>query len=230
MNQQLAGKIVAMLVDMGFEQVELTGPRQALEEAGAKAHIVSPQHEQVRGWQHTDWGDTFPVDVALADVDPAEYDALVLPGGVMNPDNLRTNPQVVEFVRSMFNAGKPIATICHGPWTLIEAGVIRGYTITSYPSIKTDLKNAGAQWVDQEVVVDRGVVSSRRPDDLPAFNETMVAEFARERQVGRTTSTAPHESFGDGTGQGALGYDSPPAESSHITNEEYRKSPEPNIP
>jgi protease I len=230
MNQQLQGKTIAILVDNGFEQVELTDPRQALAEAGAKTHIVSPQSDTVRGWQHTEWGDTMTVDVTLDQADPSQYDGLVLPGGVMNPDNLRTNPRVLEFVRSCFNANKPIATICHGPWTLIDAGVIQGYSITSYPSIKTDLKNAGAQWVDQEVVVDRGIISSRRPADLPAFNQAMLNEFASEHSSERQRSEAPRSSFADGAGESALGYDSPPTESSRLTNDEYHKSPEPNMP
>jgi protease I len=230
MNQHLQGKTVALLVEMGFEQIELTEPRQALEQAGAKTHIVSPQSPTVRGWQHTEWGDTFSTDVVLSEADPAQYDALVLPGGVMNPDHLRTNPQALEFVRAFFASRKPVATICHGPWTLIDAGVIQGQTVTSYPSIKTDLQNAGAQWVDQEVVVDNGLVSSRRPADLPAFTRAMVEEFARERKPERQTSTAPHESFADGAGKKAVGYDSPPTASSHLSNEEYRRSPEPNLP
>jgi protease I len=230
MNQNLQGKTIALLVDMGFEQVEMTDPRQALMDAGAQTKLVSPQAEKVKAWQHTDWGDTFDVDVPLEQANPAQYDALVLPGGVMNPDNLRTNPQVLEFVQSFFNAGKPVATICHGPWTLIDAGVIGGRTITSYSSIKTDLRNAGAEWVDQEVVVDRGLVSSRNPDDLPAFNAAMVEEFSGQRDPERRVSTSSRSSFEDGAGEGALGYDSPPTESSHLTNDEYHSSPKPDMP
>jgi protease I len=180
-QQQLDGRKVAILVADGFEQVEMTEPRQALEDAGAGTDLVSPKKEKVKGWQHTDWGDTFDVDVNLRDADPEDYDALVLPGGVMNPDHLRRNPDVQKFVRSFFDAGKPVAAICHGPWTLLDSGVVRGRKMTSYESIQCDLKNAGAQWVDQEVVVDNGLVTSRKPDDIPAFNAKMIEEFAEGR-------------------------------------------------
>jgi protease I len=178
MAQQLNGKKVAILVENGFEQVELTEPRKALQEAGAQAQIVSPQQAQVKGWNFTDWGGTFPVDVPLDRTSPDDFDALLLPGGVMNPDTLRMNPKAVQFVRAFFDAGKPIAVICHGPWTLVEAEVVRGKTITSWPSLKTDIRNAGGNWVDQEVVTDNGIVSSRSPKDIPAFNRKMIEEFA----------------------------------------------------
>jgi protease I len=178
MNEKLSGKKVAVLVENGFEQVEMTGPRDALRDAGAEARLVSPQKSQVRGWKHTEWGDSFPVDVNLADANADDYDALVLPGGVMNPDKLRINTQAIDFIRAFVQSGKPIAAICHGPWTLIEAGAVKGREMTSYPSIKTDLMNAGAKWVDREVVVDNGLVTSRKPDDLPAFNRKMIEEFA----------------------------------------------------
>ncbi len=181
MAQQLDGQKVAILVADGFEQVELTEPKRALEQAGAQTQIVSPAKGQVKGWQHTEWGDRFPVDVPLENANPTEYTALLLPGGVMNPDKLRRNPKALQFVKAFFDAGKPVAAICHGPWTLIDAGVVRGRTITSYESIQTDLKNAGANWVDQEVVVDNGLVSSRKPDDIPAFNRKMIEEFAEGR-------------------------------------------------
>ena len=189
MNQQLSGKRVAILVTDGFEQEELTGPKQALELAGATTQIVSPAKNQVKGWNHTDWGDHFPVDLPLEQARPDDFDALLLPGGVMNPDKLRMNKQAVQFVKSFVDAGKPIAAICHGPWTLIEAGAVRGCKMTSYPSIQTDLKNAGANWVDQEVVNDQGIVTSRKPADIPAFNLKMIEEFAegnhdRQRAVG----------------------------------------------
>lgn len=177
-GQQLNGKKVAILVENGFEQVELTEPKQALEEAGAQAQIVSPVQGQVKGWQHTDWGDEFPVDVPLNQANPNDYDALLLPGGVMNPDKLRRNEQAQRFVRAFFVAGKPVAAICHGPWTLIDAGVVNGRKLTSYHTLQMDLKNAGAAWVDQEVVVDNGLVTSRKPDDIPAFNRKMIEEFA----------------------------------------------------
>src|SRR5436309_288757 len=177
MSGQLNGKRVAILVTEGFEQVEMTEPRKALEDAGARTDLVSPARGKVKGWQHTKWGDEFPVDVPLHGARPEDYDALVLPGGVMNPDKLRTNDAAVHFVRAFFDAGKPVAAICHGPWTLIEADVVRGRTMTSWPSLQTDLKNAGANWVDREVVTDNGLVTSRKPDDLPAFNRKMIEEF-----------------------------------------------------
>jgi protease I len=186
MANRLDGKKVAILVTDGFEQVELTEPRKALEEAGARTSIVSPVDGKVRGWQHTEWGDEFPVDVSLAQARPGDYDALLLPGGVMNPDKLRMNKDAVRFVRAFVDAKKPIASICHGPWMLAEADAVRGRTVTSYPSIQTDLKNAGADWVDREVVVDNGIVTSRRPADIPAFNRKMVEEFAEGKHAGRT--------------------------------------------
>ena len=166
-----------MLVTDGFEQAELTSPRHALEEQGAVTHIVSPADGMVKAWDETNWGEKFPVDVTLNNARADDYDALVLPGGVMNPDTLRTNPQAVAFIKAFFEAGKPVAAICHGPWTLIEAGVVRGRKMTSYPSLQTDLRNAGAQWVDQEVVTDQGLVTSRNPKDLPAFNRKMIEEI-----------------------------------------------------
>ncbi len=177
MTPQLTDKKVAILVANGFEQVELTGPKEALERAGAATSIVSPEKGKVRGWQRTDWGDEFNVDVPLKDAKPSDFDALVLPGGVMNPDKLRRNQWALRFVRAFFESGKPVAAICHGPWTLIDAGVVEGRKLTSYESIQMDLKNAGALWVDQEVVVDNGLVTSRKPDDLPAFNRKMLEEI-----------------------------------------------------
>lgn len=177
MPQELDGKRVAILVENGFEQVEMTEPRQALKAAGAKTDLVSPNKQEVKGMKHDEAGDRFPVDVALTQANPEDYDALVLPGGVANPDKLRNNPEAVKFVKSFLDAGKPIAAICHGPWTLIEAGATRGRKMTSWPSLKTDLRNAGANWVDEEVVVDRGLVTSRKPQDIPAFNRKMIEEF-----------------------------------------------------
>lgn len=188
MSQQLNGKKVAILVAHGFEQVELTEPKQALEQAGAQTHIVSPEEGQVKGWQHTEWGDQFPIDVPLDQASADDYDALLLPGGVMNPDHLRRNQQALQFVRSFFAAGKPVAAICHGPWTLIDAGLVNGRKLTSYESIQSDLKNAGAQWVDQEVVVDQGLVTSRKPDDIPAFNRKMIEAFAEGRHEKQRTA------------------------------------------
>ena len=178
MQQTLRGRKVAILVDDGFEQVELTEPRQALTEAGAETHLISPRSGKVKGWDHTKWGDEFPVEVSLEAARPEDYHALLLPGGVMNPDRLRMNPDAVSFVKSFVIERKPVAVICHGPWTLVEADVVRGRRIASWPSLKTDLRNAGAEWVDEAVVVDQGLVSSRKPDDIPAFNRKIVEVFA----------------------------------------------------
>ena len=178
MAERLDGKRVALLVADGFEQVELTGPKRALEQAGATAQIVSPADGRVKGWQHTDWGEVFEVDVPLDSASESDFDALVLPGGVMNPDQLRQNEKAVAFVRGFFDHHKPVAAICHGGWTLVEADVLQGRRVTSYPSIQTDLKNAGAVWVDEEVVVDNGLVTSRNPNDLPAFNAKLIEEVA----------------------------------------------------
>lgn len=179
-DKQLQNKKVAILVENGFEQEELTRPRQALRDAGAKTFIVSPAGQKVKGWDHVEWGDEFDVDAQLEEADPAQYDALLLPGGVMNPDKLRRNKQVQSFVRHFFDEGKPVAAICHAPWTFIDAEVVEGRRLTSYHSLQTDLKNAGAEWVDEAVVVDDGLVTSRNPDDIPAFNEKMIVEFAKE--------------------------------------------------
>jgi protease I len=183
--ENLNGLKVAILIADGFEQVEMVKPRQALEEAGAETTIVSPKERTVRSWQFKEWGEEFPVDLVLDKADPENFDALLLPGGVMNPDNLRMLPKAVEFVKSFFNASKPVAVICHGPWTIIEAGEARGRRIASWPSLKTDLQNAGAEWVDQEVVTDGNVVSSRKPDDIPAFNRGMIALFSRSSKRAR---------------------------------------------
>jgi protease I len=178
MERKLNGKRIAILVANGFEQVELTEPQEALEDAGAETEIISPEEKKVYGWEETDWGKKFAVDVPLAEANVGLYDGLVLPGGVMNPDKLRLQPKAIELIRAFYNAGKPIAAICHGPWTLIDAGIARGLRLTSYPSIRLDLINAGANWVDEEVVVDEGIVTSRKPADIPAFNRKMIEEFA----------------------------------------------------
>ncbi|OZI06806.1 protease [Siphonobacter sp. BAB-5385] len=178
MEQKLQGKKVAILVTDGFEQVELTEPQQALIDAGAETKIISPKDKEVKGWDHTDWGDTFNVDVPLSEANPEDYDALLLPGGVMNPDSLRMETDAVAFVEHFFESGKPVAAICHAPIMLIEADVVEGRKLTSYPSLKTDLINAGAEWVDEEVVTDNGLVTSRKPDDIPAFNAKMIEEIA----------------------------------------------------
>jgi protease I len=180
-GQELRNKRVAALVDNGFEQSELLEPKKALELAGARVDVVSPQTSKVNGWNHTDWGEPVNVDVQLDQANANEYDAILLPGGVMNPDKLRVNKKAVQFVKSFVDAKKPIAAICHGPWTLIETGIVRGKRMTSWPSLQTDLRNAGANWVDQECVNDNGLVTSRKPDDIPAFNRKMIEEFAEGR-------------------------------------------------
>jgi protease I len=179
---------VAILVENGFEQVEMTEPRKALDEAGATTVLVSPQEGRVRGWEHTKWGDEFPVQLALDAANADGFEALLLPGGVMSPDRLRMNPAAVAFVRAFFDADKPVAAICHGPWTIVEAKVARGRRIASWPSLKTDLRNAGAEWVDEQVVVDRNLVSSRKPDDIPAFNREMIKVFGQARQPARSAA------------------------------------------
>jgi protease I len=181
MNQPLRGKKIAFVVDDGFEQVELTEPKKAIEQAGAQAEIISPKSDKVHAWNHTEWGAQFRVDVPLEKANPADYDAVVLPGGVMNPDRLRRNQQVLRFVGAFAEAGKPMAAICHGPWTLIDAGVAKGRRLTSYESLQTDLKNAGAEWVDEEVVVDKNLVTSRKPSDIPAFNKAIIEFFANDQ-------------------------------------------------
>jgi protease I len=181
MTQELRNKRVAILATDGVEQSELIQPKQALEQAGAQTQVISPKSDRIQGWNHYEKGDQIPVDKSLDQANPRDYDALMLPGGALNPDQLRTNPQAVQFVRSFFEEGKPVASICHGPWTLIEAGVVRGRTITSWPSLQTDLRNAGANWVDREVVVDQGLITSRKPGDIPAFNSKMIEEFAEGR-------------------------------------------------
>jgi protease I len=177
-STSLKGKKVAILVAEGFEQIELTEPKQALDQAGAETRIVSPKAGRVQGWNHFDKADEFDVDVPLAQASARDFDALLLPGGVANPDQLRVDTKAVAFVREFFEAGKPVAAICHGLWPLIDAGVIRGRKVTSWPSLKMDLQNAGAEWSDQEVVTDHGLVTSRKPDDIPAFNRKMIEEFA----------------------------------------------------
>lgn len=173
----LAGKFVAILTENGFEEVELTSPKKALEEAGAIVHIISPQKDKVKAWDHDHWSIELPVDVHLNDADVVEYDGLLIPGGVINPDLMRKNPDCVEFVSQFLQSNKPVAAICHGPQLLIETGMVQGRKLTSYPSIKTDLINAGALWVDEELVVDQGLITSRSPDDLDAFNSGLIEEL-----------------------------------------------------
>jgi protease I len=181
MSNSLKGKKIAILVADGFEQIELTGPKEALEAAGAEIEIVSPAEGEVQGWNHDEKADLFPVDMPLNLARSDDYDALVLPGGVRNPDQLRMSTRAVEFVDGFFATGKPVAAICHAPWLLIETEVIKGRNITSWPSLKSDLINAGAHWVDRQVVVDNGLITSRKPQDIPAFNKKMIEEFAEGR-------------------------------------------------
>lgn len=177
-DQNLSGKKVAVLLSEGFEEVEMTKPRQALQDAGATVHIIAPKGGDVKAWDMTDWGDTYDTDLALDAADPSQYDALLLPGGVINPDNLRQNDKAVSFVKHFFSEQKPVAAICHAPIMLIEADVVDGKKMTSFPSIQTDLKNAGANWVNEQVVTDGNLVTSRNPDDIPAFNKGMIELFA----------------------------------------------------
>jgi protease I len=174
MPSNLSGKKIAILATDGFEQSELTEPRKALDQAGAITVVIAPKDGEIKGWNHTDWGKSVRVDKTLDQARPQEFDALVLPGGVMNPDHLRMEPKAVNFVREFVASGKPVAAICHGPWLLAEAGVVKGKTLTSWPSIRTDLVNAGAQWVDQEVVSDGQFITSRKPDDIPAFSRRVI--------------------------------------------------------
>jgi protease I len=189
MADTLNGKKVAILVaNEGIEQVELTEPRTALEAAGATVELLAPESGEAQAFNHLDKADSFPVDRAVGDASAGDYDALMLPGGVANPDNLRMHADAVAFVRAFFDAGKPVAAICHAPWTLVEADVVRGRTITSWPSLQTDVRNAGGTWVDEQVVVDQGLVTSRKPDDLEAFNAKMVEEFAEGPHEGNKPS------------------------------------------
>jgi deglycase len=190
MSDRLQGKKIAFLTaNEGVEQVELVEPMKAVREAGAEAELLAPEAGEVQAFNHLDKGDAFAVDRAVGEAEASEYDGLVLPGGVANPDQLRTKPEALEFVKGFFTAGKPVGVICHGPWTLIDAGVAEGRTLTSWPSLETDLRNAGADWVDEEVHVDQGLVSSRKPDDLEAFNAKIVEEFAEGVHEGQREKT-----------------------------------------
>ncbi len=192
MPGELEGKKVAIVVTDGFEQVELTSPKEALERAGAICSIVSPKDDgHVKGWKFKDWGDVFPVDVLLANASVEDFDALLLPGGVISPDKLRVMPEMRQLVSDFFEAGKPIAAICHGPWSLIDAGVVEGRRVTSWPSLEMDLVNAGAHWVNEEVVVDDGLVTSRKPDDLAAFNAKVIQELAAGLPGGASVASRP---------------------------------------
>jgi protease I len=196
-TRTLQGKKVAILVTDGFEQAELTEPRQALDAAGAQTRVVSPKKDKVRGWKSTSWGDELKVDVPLEQAKPEDFDALLLPGGVMNPDRLRMDEKAVDFASAFFEAGKPVASICHGPWMVIETGAAMGRRIAAWPSLKTDLANAGAEWVDEEVCVDGNLVTSRKPDDIPAFNREMLKLFARPlEELQRETAAVEEEDAG----------------------------------
>jgi protease I len=182
MASNLKGKKIAILATDGFEQSELMKPRQALEDAGAETEVISPNSGEIKGWNHKDWGETVKVDKTLDKADPQDYDGLVLPGGVINPDHLRMDEKAVNFVKQFVSTGKTVGAICHGPWTLLEAGALKGKTVTSWPSLKTDLKNAGANWVDQEVATDGQFITSRKPDDIPAFSKAVIESVAQGPQ------------------------------------------------
>jgi len=190
MESKLSGRRIAILLTDGFEQAEMLQPRQALEDAGASTDLVSPQQSEVQGWNHYEKGDKFPVNASLESAHSGDYAGLLLPGGVVNPDHLRLLPQAVQFVQGFFKERKPVAAICHGAWLLVEAGVLKGRTLTSWPSLKTDIRNAGGLWVDHDVVVDRGLVTSRKPDDIPAFNRRMIEVFRQSVQTAVQTSAA----------------------------------------
>jgi deglycase len=193
MSAELQGKKIAIVATDGVEQAELTEPRKAMEEAGAATILISPSSEsKIKAWNHQRWGRSFKVDAPITEARAEDYDALILPGGVMNPDKLRRDPQVLRFVKAFFNAGKPVAAICHGPWTLIDAGVMPGRRATSYHSLQTDLENAGANWVDEEVVVDQNLITSRKPDDIPAFNRALIEKLSG-RAVSERRAEAEHE-------------------------------------
>lgn len=195
MNQKLQGKKIAILATDGFEQVELTEPKKALEQAGATVHVISIKPGQIRGWKSTDWGENTKVDKVLGDAKPTDYDGLVLPGGQINPDKLRIEPKAVAFVTDFFQAGKPIGAICHGPWLLVEADVLKRRTLTSWPSVRTDIRNAGGHWVDEEVVTDQNLTTSRKPEDIPAFNERLIREFSK----GHSIDTKPEKHMAGAT-------------------------------
>jgi protease I len=189
MASNLAGKKIAILTTDGFERAELEKPRKALEEAGATTQVVSPgDKKKIKAWEVKNWGKEVEVDVPLKSANAEEYDALLLPGGVMNPDHLRMDPEAVSFVKKFFEQGKPVAAICHGPWMLVEAGEVRGRTVTSWPSLKTDIQNAGGTWVDEEVILSNGVLTSRKPDDISAFNREMIELFSKSASSARKTS------------------------------------------
>lgn len=188
MGNRLDGKKVAILATDGFEQSELFEPKKALESEGATVSIVSLKSGEIKGWDEKDWGDTISVDLTLDEANAENFDALQLPGGVMNPDKLRVDEKAIQFVKAFFDAGKPVAAICHAPWTLINAEVVKGRNMTSYPTLRKDLENAGAKWADEEVIVDNGLVTSRNPNDLPAFNRKLIEEIAEGKHTKQMTA------------------------------------------
>jgi protease I len=188
-DQKLKGKTVAIIAADMVEQVELVEPRKALDAAGAETHLISLKPGEIQGFNHFDKGDKLKVDKTIEEVDASDYDALLIPGGVGNPDQLRGDENVVAFVQDFFEAGKPVAAICHGPWVLVEAGVVKGRKLTSWPTLQTDIRNAGGNWVDEQVVVDQGLVTSRKPDDIPAFSSKMVEEFCEGKHAGQREKT-----------------------------------------
>jgi protease I len=192
MGTELQGRRIAILVTDGFEQVEMTKPREALQQAGAETHLIAPHSGQVQGWNHDEKGDKFTVDKTLDSVSVKDYDALLQPGGVASPDRLRMIPKAVQFVKDFHEQHKPMALICHGPWMLVEADIVRGKTITSWPSLKTDIRNAGGKWVDKEVVADGNIITSRKPDDIPAFNREMLKMFSTAPELAHTGSSRKH--------------------------------------
>jgi protease I len=187
MTKQINGKKIAILATDGYEQTELTDPKKNLEQAGAKVDVISIKSGEIKGWNHTDWGKSVKVDHLVTEVKPADYDALVLPGGQINPDKLRTDKNAVSFIKEFVQSGKPVAAICHGPWGLVEAGVVKGKTVTSWPSIHTDLKNAGANWVDKEVVQDGNLITSRKPEDIPAFSDKIIETLANTQPMAKAS-------------------------------------------
>ena len=200
-EQTLSGKRIAFLATDGVEQVELTEPWEAVKQAGATPELISINSGKIQGWNHDKKGKKFKIDKTVDEVTAEDYDGIVLPGGVMNPDALRTSDQAVDFVRDFYKQGKPIAAICHGPWMLVEADICEGRTLTSWPSLKTDIRNAGGNWVDEELVVDDGIVTSRKPDDLPAFCPKIVEEFAEGQHERQEPSPVERHAVGAGTGQ-----------------------------
>lgn len=188
MSGKLQGKKIAILATDGFEQVELLEPKKALEDAGATTHVISPKAGQIRAWKFTEWSDNVQVDKTLDQAKPSDYDALLLPGGVINPDKLRIEPKAVAFVKEFAASNKPIAAICHGPWMLVETGAVKGKKVTSWPSLKTDITNAGGRWTDEQVVTDKTITTSRKPDDIPAFNQRIIQEFSGEHKQMKAAS------------------------------------------